>query len=198
MIATYPNIEGTIELYMKVMRAICGPTEGKSMVDIGCAFAPNTPRLGFEKRLYIDILDRKLDHPEEQQFFVQGDAWSILNSHAHFNRQKDFDVAIASDFIEHIHENEVWKMISVMEYVSKKQIIFVPIGEIFKLHNSGINDPEAHHSLWFPEKFPSNWYRIVYPDYHKVWNGGAFFAVHCERISDTEKDFQRVIKEINL
>jgi hypothetical protein len=36
---------------------------------------------------------------------------------------------------------------------------------------------------------------IVFPDYHKVWNGGAFFAWKC---GDIEKDFERVIKIIQL
>ena len=96
MTATYPGITGDINVYMKVLRAICGDTDGKSMVDLGCCFAPNTPKLGFSKRTYMDVLDRKLDHTDEQQFFVQQDIITI-NPLLH----ERYDVSMALDVIEH-------------------------------------------------------------------------------------------------
>lgn len=94
----FPGVVGTIEVYMDVMRAICGDTKGKSMIDLGCCFAPNTPKLGFETRRYLDVIDRKLDHPEEQQYFIKMDALDFERFLPHIK----FDVAIASDVIEHL------------------------------------------------------------------------------------------------
>lgn len=179
----FPNIEGNIDIYMRVLRAICGETEGKSMVDLCCAFAPNTPTLGFSERYYIDVIDRKLDHPDEQKYFHKHNALNIVPL-----MSRQMDVSICSDGIEHFYPDDGKKLIEIMRAISHKQIIFTPLGEIFKLHNTGADDPEAHHSLWTPEDF-QDWACIVFPNYHRVWNGGAFFAWHCE---DIEKDFERV------
>lgn len=187
MILDFPGIEGNIDIYMKVLRAICGDTAGKSMIDLCCAFAPNTPMLGFERRIYIDVIDRKLDHPQEQPLFVKADVLT-------FKWWQKFDVAICSDGIEHFYPADGRKLLDIMKRIGHKQIIFTPIGEIFKLHNGGEHDPESHHSLWTPEDFPG-WATIVFPDYHKVWNGGAFFAVNCDNI---DVEFERIKSEIML
>jgi hypothetical protein len=185
MIITIPNVVGDIELYMRVLRAICGDTSGKSMVDIGCCFAPNTPTLGFEKRLYLDIIDRVLDHPEEQKFFRQADVLTYMGG-----RPKR-DVAIASDLIEHLTVDDGLKLLKNMEACAHKQIIFTPLGELW-MENTPTSDPEAHRSAWYPSMLPG-WACIVFPDYHKEWNVGAFFSWRCD---DIEKDFERVKTEL--
>lgn len=190
MVAIYPNIEGTIELYMKVLRAICGDTEGKSMVDLMCCFAPNTPKLGFTHRIYVDIIPRILDHSAEQHNFQLMDVLTIMR--LPFKK----DVTICSDGIEHLLPEDGYRLLKTMDRISHKQIIFTPLGEIFPLAKDNNHDPEAHRSLWTPEILSElDYATIVFPHYHKVWNGGAFFAWKCV---DIEKDFQRVIKEINL
>ncbi len=192
---TIHNVVGTIEVYMDVMRAICGDTAGKSMIDCGCCFAPNTPKLGFAERMYIDIKDRVLDHPEEQQFFKQGDVLHELNMIYRFEK-KVFDVAIASDFIEHLTPQGGAILINLMKQVSHKQVIFTPLGEIFPLHNTSEHDPEAHHSVWMPEDFELNGFAtMVFPDYHLVWGGGGVFAWRIDG-KEMRDDFSRVEKEL--
>lgn len=181
-----PNIAGDIDLYMKVLRAICGDTQGNSMIDIGCCFAPNTPRLGFEQRLYIDVLPRVLDDESEQQHFQQLNILEI--QHTPFKK----DVAIASDLIEHLTVDDGQKLLSIMEMISHKQIIFTPLGELW-MEKTPTSDPEAHRSAWYPEMFPG-YASIVFPHYHKEWGVGAFFSWKCE---DIEQDFERVKKLLN-
>lgn len=185
-----PGINGSIEVYMSVLRAICGNTTGKSLIDLGCCFAPNTPRLGFEKRTYVDIVDRVLDHTAEQQYFRWMD---ILNIDTEIFRGF-YDVAIASDVIEHLLESDGRKLLGIMERISRKQIIFTPTTEIFKMVDLNNQDPEAHRSLWSPDMIPG-WASIVFPDFHPTWNGGAFWAWKCQ---DIEKDFERVKNAIQL
>lgn len=190
---TIHDVVGNIDVYMDVMRALCGDTQGKSMIDLGCAFAPNTPKLGFSERRYIDIIDRILDHPEEQKFFKRANVLDELNLIYRFER-KIFDVAIASDFIEHLTLDGGQILMHQMKQVSRKQIIFTPLGEIFKLHNTGVDDPEGHHSLWEPEDFELNGFAtIVFPKYHEVWSGGGIFAWKCK---DIQEDYERVWNEI--
>lgn len=185
----FPNVNGDINVYMDVMRAICGDTAGKSMIDLGCNTAPNTPQLGFEKRMYIDILPRILDHPGEQQFFHQMDVLKI-------GTLIQWDVAICSDCIEHLTLSDGVVLRKKMEDISDRQVFFTPTTDLFGMAEEGNKDPEAHRSLWTPDDmFVRSWYaKIVFPDYHKVWNGGAFFFWSCKNI---QQDFERV-KEILL
>lgn len=183
----FPDIEGTIDIYMDVMLAICGETHGKSMLDLGCCTAPNTPRLGFSKRRYIDIIDRKLDHPEEQQHFWHG---NILLADLYV--REPVDVAIASDVIEHMLDLDGYKLLGVMEKISQKQILFTPTTDLFGMAKAGDDDPESHRSLWAPEDFP-DYASIVFPHYHKTWDGGAFFFFKTPSL---KYDFDRVVNEL--
>jgi hypothetical protein len=182
--------EGTIDIYMKVLRAICGDTSGKSMIDLMCCTAPNTPKLGFYPRRYVDVIDRKLDDPHEQRWFLRFDVLKLFDQGAGYKNNNiiKYDVAICSDGIEHLYPDDGRKLIDVMQGLAEKQIIFTPLGEIFPLHNTWPDDPEAHHSLWTPDDFPG-WASIVFPEYHRQWGGGAFFSYHCQGI---ENDFERV------
>jgi hypothetical protein len=189
---TFPGVVGSIEVYMDVMRAICGETEGKSMIDLCCAFAPNTPKLGFSKRRYIDIIDRKLDHPEEQEFFSQADVLNLVPMPPELVTITNlYDVAICSDGIEHLTETQGRILVSTMLAISHKQILFTPLDDLFGMAKEGDNDPEAHRSLWHPDMLPG-FNHIVFPDYHKVWNGGAFFMFG----PGTDKELERVIKNL--
>lgn len=161
---TIPNIVGDIELYMRVLRAICGETEGKSMIDLGCCFAPNTPKLGFSKRTYVDVIERVLDHHEEQQFFIKADIVEFMN-HATQWPDIKWDVAIATDVTEHLTIENAYKLLYDMAVKSHKQIIFTPLGELW-LEKICTNNPEAHRSAWRPEMlrpyFGVEWASIVF------------------------------------
>lgn len=185
----FHGVVGDIDIYMRVLRAICGETDGKSMVDLGCCFAPNTPKLGFEHRMYLDVVDRKLDHEKEQQFFYKTD---ILDIQPPRLRCKA-DVGIASDVIEHLSAEDGQKLISYMISKYDKSILFTPLGELW-MEKTPTSDPEAHRSAWYPEMLPG-WACVVFPDYHKGWGVGAFFAIHCENI---ESEFERIKSEIGL
>jgi hypothetical protein len=183
----FPGIVGSGELYLKVMKAICGDVNNKSMADLLCHRAPYTPLLGFKDRLYVDIQDRGLDHKEEQQYFIKSDIWSFLveNSNLHC------DVMICSDGIEHLPKQQGYDLALTMKLMSDKQIIFTPLGEYMISED---NNPDSHRSGWVPDDLP-DWATIVFPDFHPALNTGAFFAWSCENI---EQDFERVKNELQL
>lgn len=185
MIITRPE-HGSIELYMQVLKAICGNTMGESMIDLGCCFAPNTPKLGFSVKTYVDVIDRELDHPEEQQFFHKAD---ILDLVAY--PQIAYNVALCLDCIEHLTVEDGNKLLKIMDEISYKQILFTPTTNLFGLNND--DTPEAHRSVWSPEMLPG-YACIVFPDFHYTWGGGAFFAWKCD---DIENDFKRVKQILN-
>src|ERR1700682_4204770 len=93
---TLEGMAGSGELWLDIMRIICGDTEGKSMLDACCHKAPYTSKLGFSERTYVDIQDRPLDDPNEQKYFIKSDIIDYLEKTG-----KIFHVAICSDAIEH-------------------------------------------------------------------------------------------------
>lgn len=167
----FPGVIGTIDVYMDCLRAICGDTAGRSMIDLACCFAPNTPQLGFKKRKYIDVIDRNLDHAEEQQFFEKKDILAIDPYELVYRA----DMAFCLDGIEHLYLQDGYKLIDLMERIAIRQIIFTPLDNIFGIAMVGDKNPESHKSLWHPCMLPG-YASIVFPDYHKVYGGGAFFA----------------------
>ena len=189
----FPGIVGSGELYLKVMKAICGDTQDKSMVDLMCHHAPYTPLLGFKDRLYLDIQNRGLDHKEEQQYFKEVDVLEYLsNSYCPY-----FDVSICSDGLEHLEESHGVFLLKKMYLYSSKQVLFTPFGDLLISQD---DHPDSHRSGWTPEKleyvFPGSdhFAYIVFPDFHESMNAGAFFFWHCKGI---EQDFERVKNELN-
>lgn len=180
---TFPNLNGSLEIYLDCLNAIIGD-DRESMIDLGCCFAPNTPLLGFKKRKYVDIIYRKLDHKKEQKYFVQGD---ILYTPLEVR----YSVSIAADCCEHLTFGDGFKLLNIMERISDKQILFTPTTNIFGL-DLITNNPEAHRSLWKPEMTP-DYASIVFPNYHEVWNGGAYVFWKC---ADIKQDFERVCNEL--
>jgi len=177
---TFPNVHGNSEIYMDCLRAICGDhCADESFIDLCCNLAPHTPLLGFAERCYIDVLPRILDHPEEQQFFIQKDVLAI-------NPFLTYDTSICSDGIEHFKKEDGYKLLGLMYEISYKQILFTPLGEYMVDPIS--KDPEGHHSGWTPEDVPGH-ATIVFPQYHPTLNVGAFFFWSSDNL---QEDFERV------
>ena len=182
MVITLDGITGSGVLWKYIMHIICWGTYWQSMVDLGCFHAPYTPQLGFAKRTYVDIQDRPLDFPEEQQFFVKEDMVKYLESYKHH-----FQVAISSDSLEHLTHERGLALLDAMERCSDKQIIFTPLGP-FGTTDDG--HPDSHASSWRPDMLPE-YLCIVFPNWHPELNMGAFFAIRC---SDEENT--RIFNEI--
>lgn len=186
MTLEYPGVTGSGEIWLDVIRIICGDTSNMSMVDLMCHHAPYTSQLGFKERTYVDILDRGLDNKDEQQYFIQSDVHLFLFENSHLI----WDVSICSDGIEHLPKQSGWDLTWSMKLTSKKQIIFTPTGD-----NNLAKDahPDTHKSAWLPNDFKG--YGIInFPNFHPEINLGAFFAFLC---ADVESEFERIKSELN-
>ena len=186
-----PDIVGTLEVYLDCLNAIIGEQRG-SMLDVGCCFAPNTPTLGFKKRKYVDVIERKLDHKSEQKYFTKADALQFLEAN-----EEHFDVTLSLDHIEHLEYGDGLKLLHLMKCNSSKQVVFTPTTALFGYAKDGDKDPECHRSLWssdwLEETYTGEYAYIIFPDYHKVWNSGAFFFFSCHNL---KQEFERVITEL--
>lgn len=178
------NNEGSGELYLQIMKSICGDTSDKTLLDIMCHTAPYTPQLGFKERTYIDIQNRPLDFKEEQKNFIKSDVLRWLK------KGKQYDCMICSDGIEHLSVRDGRLVVSLMERYSEKQIIFTPLGYC-KMERD--NPHDIHRSGWHPDYF-EGWAKIILPQFHPSLNIGAFFVFHCEGIKE---DFKRIKQELS-
>jgi hypothetical protein len=189
MLLEYPGVTGSGEVYLKVLKAICGDTEGKSMVDLMCHKAPYTSQLGFKERTYVDAQDRGLDCIEEQQYFIKSDVFEYFET-----CNKYFNVSIASDSIEHLSFADGEKLVRLMQRFSDMQIIFTPLGE-WMVDKDSIH-PDTHKSGWHNSYFEEHgWATIVYPHFHKQLSVGAFFAIKCDGI---ENEFSAIKNRLNI
>jgi hypothetical protein len=185
---TFPNVNGSGELHLSIIKTICGDISNKSLLDMMCCQAPTTSQLMFERRTYVDILPRVLDCESERPFFVQYNALDYLNDKGGY-----YDVITCTDGIEHLTKKNGYEFLLQTTLFSEKQIFFTPLGD-YMVDDS--LDPEGHHSGWLPEDFEQlGWATIVLPDYHPLLGIGAFYAWHCDRI---EEDFERVKNELKI
>ena len=182
------GVVGSGELWLDIMRIICGDTSRidycETMVDLGVHRGPYTPLLGFSKRVYVDIQARPLDHSEEQQYFVQDDIIHYLE-----DMKRGANTFVLSDVIEHLTLKDGYKVINLMREKGYKNIIFTPLGE-YMMESVPTTDPDAHRSAWIPEML-NGYTSIVFPNFHEALGKGAFFAFNC---NPTETE--RIINEI--
>lgn len=187
MISYFPNVHGSGIIYMDVLRALCGDTTNKTMIDLMSNKAPYTSQLGFKERTYMDILPRKLDNPNEQQFFIQQDVFDI-----DFINGKMYNVSICSDGIEHLTKENGKRLLYIMNLISVKQILFTPLGDY--MVDTQSTDPEGHHSGWLPKDVPE-YDCLVFPEWHPTLNIGSFFFFKLG-VLNHEEEFKRIVNEL--
>lgn len=176
------DTEGSGDLHLEVLKILCGDTSGKSMIDLMCCHARTTGALGFDRRQYMDI--QHWDLEQESQYFVQANVldqdWEV---------SPHFDVSLCLDGIEHLTVPDGQRLIAIMQLISDKQILFTPLNNFFGMSGVHNSDPDEHRSLWTPEQFP-DWITIVFPNFHKIWEGGAWYGM--KSIGGMTEEFDRI------
>jgi hypothetical protein len=178
------GLVGSGELWLDIMKIICGDTQENWMIDLGCHKAPYSPLLGFKHRNYLDIQNRPLDHTEEQQYFIQAEIADFLK-----RMHRGRFVFILSDTIEHLTIKQGYEVIELMCQKGHKSIIFTPLGD-YMLETEPTENPDSHRSGWIPEML-SGYASIVLPNFHEALGKGAFFAFNCNPI-----ETERILNEI--
>lgn len=168
------GLVGSGELWLDIVRIICGESmakEGTYLCDLMCHKAPHTSQLDFNHATFVDVQYRGLEiKPDKNFVFYRSDVFDFLDKSF-----GEYSVMICSDGVEHLQREKGMQLISCMEQMSEKQIIFTPLGP------QGITegaDPDSHKSGWHPEDFPG-WLSIILPNFHPELNCGAFFSFNC-------------------
>lgn len=193
--ATY-NHNGDSALQVKILKAICGPTEGKTLVDLCCGSAPQTGQLTFKEKTHVDAVDRVL----------LGGGKVIVANVIEFLKTttSHYDISISTDSIEHFRDKDALEFLDLTSNVADTNIWFTPLGEFCMTLDPENNDPDTHKSEWTPEKlealYPNYWSYLVFPKWHPTLRNskdeilGAFFFWHTPNL---EEDFERVKYELN-
>jgi len=97
-------------------------------------------------------------------------------------KEKLFDLVTCFDVIEHLKKEDGYKLINELEKLSNNTVVFfTPLGEI-AIGESKIKY-EVHLSGWVPEDFKKLGYQCwVFPNFHKKFGYGAFFAIKSDNI----------------
>lgn len=173
--------EGGGEIHYKIIDTICSLHKRDSLIDVGCGFAPQTRKLQFTKKKYIDIVERDLEEANDDFEVVD-----ILELIKEPPVTKKYDVAICLDCIEHFRKPDASRIIVWMERIADTKIFFTPLGD-YIIEPEPTNNPDSHKSGWMPEDFEKIGYAtIVFPNYHAKMNLGAFFAF---KTKNTEQYF---------
>ncbi len=181
---------GSSELQVQVLRAICGPTEDKTLIDLCCGSAPQTSQLKFKLKTYVDAVDRVI--PDGK--VIVANVLDYLKSGTMY-----YDISISTDTIEHFRDKDAKVFVDRTSRVAKKNIWFTPLGEFCMTFDPENNDPDTHKSEWTPEKleelYPDRWSYLVFPNWHPTLRNsknevlGAFFFWNGD-------DFGRVKNEL--
>ena len=193
-IATYKQ-NGSSELQVQILKAICGSTQDKTLVDLCCGSAPQTGQITFKEKTHVDAVDR---------FLVGGGKVTVANVIDFLKTTTShYDISISTDSIEHFRDKDAWEFLELTSKVASKNIWFTPLGEFCMTLDPENNDPDTHKSEWTPEKlealYPNYWSFLVFPNWHPTLRNsknevlGAFFFWHAET---NKADFERVKNEL--
>ena len=187
---------GSSDQQVEILKAICGNTENKTLLDLCCGSAPQTSQLKFKEKTYVDAVDRFIPDGE----VVVGNVIEYLKHNVFLSK---FDISISTDSIEHFREKDALEFVDLTSKAAEKNIWFTPLGEFCMTDDPNDNNPDTHKSEWTPEKLekimPNHWAYLVFPNWHPTLQNskgetlGAFFFWHSK---DLKSDFKRVESEL--
>lgn len=173
------DLPGSPEIHLDVLNAICGE-DRESMIDLCCCEGNSTRYLGFQNELFVDI--QRWPIWERDPRFIQVDVRDLYPA-------LKFSTSFLLDAVEHFNIHDAIQLLGKMEDLSKKQIVFTPLGD-YLLEKEPTNNPDSHKTGWTPKQFEDmGWATIVFPNYHELLAIGAFYAFKQIGITD---DFERV------
>lgn len=136
-------------------------TSAKTILDLGCGQGKPMEmiklRMKVNRAVGVDLFKPYIEYAKKQKIH---DEYLIKDIRKVSFPNKSFDVVIASHVLEHMNENDAWKVLEKMEKMAKKQVIIAtPIGEHYHPAEDG-NIWQLHKSAFTPDKFIKKGYKI--------------------------------------
>lgn len=158
----------------------------RTVLDLGCGQGKPMEfinmRLDVRKSTGVDLFEPYITEARQKKIhneYLLSDIRKVK-----FN-PKSFDLVMASHVLEHMPQNDAWKVLENMERMAKKQVIAVtPIGEHYHQLEDG-NIWQLHLCAFTPEDFIKRGYKIK--KYGWKWLLGDHGIVHTIKIDIIRK-----------
>lgn len=164
-------MSGSHELWLSVVNRILGDSPRHVMIDVCCGACAVTRKLTeFDRVDASDILPRDARVPAHWNF----DQFSAIRFLEEYG-DKQADLVICSDGLEHFNRNNGNDLLLEMERVGRTAIIFTPTGD--DTFDPEAQGPHHHKSSWMERDFHHmGWETEHFPDWHPTLGWGAIFA----------------------
>jgi len=131
--------------------------EAMTLIDLGCGEANPTMNLCVPRKTFVDI-EQQSEERFNGKVFVRGDARNVLD----FNLPYDhYDVAVATDFIEHLSYTHGNDLVSAMQAIASVCIIETPLHRLEVCRDN--KGPHTHKSWWMPRDLGEGWSGVICP-----------------------------------
>jgi len=157
---------------------------GLPALDLGCGTASHTRK--FSNCVFMDI-DQT---PHTPSGMIVWDIRDVLNSPVKGQR---FGTVYLLDVIEHITKEEGRRLISDLQTMAERIVLFTPLGDLWI---SDDPSPHAHKSGWTPEDLPG-WNTWTWPEFHRFADGGvhgAFWAWWSKGVNPTPASVEEMTR----
>lgn len=165
--------QGSMALWNEIFIRILGcKTTDISLLDLCCGRMANTGQFQYKRSLHVDVIDFA-ERPKNYNFIKQ----DVLKLDPVLVGL--FDVVLCSDGIEHLSKEQGIELLKQMQVLSRKQIVFTPLGDYMVDQNT--TNPEHHRSGWLVSDFPPDWETQEFPNWHPTLGIGALWAWHTNK-----------------
>jgi SAM-dependent methyltransferase len=157
----------------------------ESVLDVGCGTDSTIRELGVSRSTGLDAYAPSIEKARQlntHDELVLGDVRDLVSKFG----LKSFDACIALDVIEHLPKSDGFKLISEMEQIARKRVVFLTPSGFLPQGNTDANDYQRHYSGWEPSEMTSRGYKVLGLLGPKAWRGeyhrlkykpSAFWAV---------------------
>lgn len=160
--------------YMWLLRISIGEVE--TILDLGCGDGSLMELIATDKNWQVtgvDLFSKNIKAVSKRKPFIKAIKGDVVWAVKKLIKQKQkFDVVFCSQVIEHIDRHEGEELLSLVEKISKKKIIFgTPRGfmeqpEIFL----GDNPHQVHKSGWDEIDFKKRGYKVYGVGFGPIWS----------------------------
>lgn len=141
-----------------------------SVLDVGCGASPTMRNLGAPHLTGVDAYAPSIEKARQirsHDELVLGDVRNLL---AHF-KPKSHDVCVALDVIEHLPKEQGFKLMTEMETIARKKVIFLTPSGFLSQGNTEADDYQRHYSGWEASEMRKHGYQVYGLLGPKAWRG---------------------------